>query len=197
MSQDKEFKELARKAYISYHQDGLIDILLGLGILGFGLMLLTGSVIFNMLAWLPIIFYVPFKNRITVPRFGYVQFAAEQKKRNYLWLALAVGVVALAFFLGLYLFTISGNLPFWLENMLHRYDLLLLGGLLAIPMVIGGVLTGLNRLYAYAIFTILIILVGIALGIDAPYYFIFLGLVILAVGCLLLVRFLQLYPLEK
>ena len=49
MSQDKELKDLARKAYISYHQDGIIDILLGIGILGFGLMLLTGSVVFNML----------------------------------------------------------------------------------------------------------------------------------------------------
>jgi len=72
MSQEKQFKDLGRKAYLSYHQDGLIDILIGLGILGFGLMMLTDSVVFNMLAWMPIIFYVPLKNRITVPRFGYV-----------------------------------------------------------------------------------------------------------------------------
>ena len=62
-------------------------------------------------------------------------------------------------------------MPEWLENMLQRYDLLLLGVLLAIPIVIGGVLTGLTRLYAYAAFTILVILTGIALAHRCPLLF--------------------------
>ena len=196
MSQEKQFKDLARKAYISYHGDGLIDILIGVGILGFGLMLLTGNVIFNMLAWMPILFYVPLKNRITVPRFGYVQFTSEKKRISYLWLAAAVGVLAFALFLGLYVFTRSGSMPAWMQNMLQRYDLLLLGILLAIPMVIGGALTGLTRLYAYAGLVLVVIGTGIYLGIDAPYYVIFLGLIILTVGITLLVRFLRKVPLE-
>ena len=89
MSQSDELKKLSRKAYLSYHQDGLIDILIGLGVLGFGLMMLTDSVVFNMMAWMPIIFYVPLKNRITVPRFGYVQFTSERVKRQRLLLVAA------------------------------------------------------------------------------------------------------------
>ena len=98
MSQDKQFKELSRKAYLSYHQDGLIDILIGLGILGFGLMMLTDSIVFNLLAWMPIIFYVPLKNRITVPRFGYVQFSSERTKKLRSLLVFLVGLLALIFF---------------------------------------------------------------------------------------------------
>ena len=45
MSQGDDFKKLERQAYLTYHQDGLLDIAFGLGILGVGLMLLTdGSV---------------------------------------------------------------------------------------------------------------------------------------------------------
>ena len=197
MSQDKELKDLARRVYISYHQDGLLDILLGTGIIGFGLMLLTGSVVFNVLAWMPVLFYVPLKNRITVRRFGYVQFSADRKRKSYLWIVFVVGLVAFALFFGLFIFTTSGNLPTWLENMLRRYDLLLLGFFLSIPMVIGAVVTGLNRLYVYAVLTLGVIGTGILLGIDAPYFFLFLGLVILIVGLSLLVRFLHQYPLHE
>jgi len=197
MSQDKESKELARRVYTSYHGDGLIDILIGVGIIGFGLMMLTGNVVFNMLAWMPILLYVPIKNRVTVPRFGYVQFTSKEKRKAQLLTGVAVGVLLFALFLGLYFFTASGNMPLWLQNMLQRFDLLVLGFLLAVPMIIGGALTGLTRFYAYAGLIMVIIGTGIYLGIDAPYYVIFLGLVILVVGIALLVRFLRRYPLEK
>ncbi len=196
MSQDKQFKDLARKAYMSYHGDGIIDILIGTGIIGFGLMMLTGNVVFNMLAWLPVLLYVPIKNRITVPRFGYVQFTSKEKRNTQLFLGVFVGVLLFAFFLGLYVATASGNMPQWLQGLLQRFDLLLLGFLLALPMVIGAALTGLSRFYAYAGLVLLVIGTGIYLGIDAPYYVIFLGLCILTVGITLLVRFLRKYPLQ-
>ena len=196
MSQDKQFKDLARKAYISYHEDGIIDILIGTGIIGFGLMMLTGNIVFNMLAWLPVILYVPIKKRITVPRFGYVQFSSKEKRNVQLLIGLLVGVLLFALLLGLYFFTVSGNMPQWLQGLLQRIDLLLLGFLLALPMVIGGALTGLTRFYAYAGLVMVVIVSGIYLGIEAPYYVIFIGLIILMVGINLLVHFLRKYPLK-
>ncbi|MDX1416618.1 MAG: hypothetical protein R3293_20630 [Candidatus Promineifilaceae bacterium] len=195
MSQDKEFKELARKAYISYHQDGLIDILIGVGIIGFAFMMLTGNVVFNMLAWMPVLLYVPIKKRITIPRFGYVQFTSKEKRHVQLLIGLIVGILFLAFFLGLYFFIASGSMPPALFGLVQRYDLLLLGFLLAIPMILGGALTGLSRFYAYAVLTLVIIGTGIFLGIDAPYYVLLLGLAILMVGINLMIRFLRKYPL--
>ncbi len=37
MSQDKQFKQLERMAYLSYQQDGIIDLLIGWATLAFGL----------------------------------------------------------------------------------------------------------------------------------------------------------------
>lgn len=197
MSQSDELKKLSRKAYLSYHQDGLIDILIGLGILGFGLMMLTGNVIFNMLAWMPIIFYMPLKNRITVPRFGYVQFSSERAQRVKLLLALLVGLLLFSFLLGLYVFAVADNMPPLVELLVAGDGMLLIGGLFVLMMLLAGIATGLSRLFVYAVLTMLIVPGGAVLGIVPEMRVIFLGALILTVGIILLVRFLRAYPLPK
>ena len=196
MSQDKQFKELSRKAYLSYHQDGLIDILIGLGILGFGLMMLTGSIVFNMMAWMPIIFYVPLKNRITVPRFGYVQFSSERVRKQRLLAVLLLGLLTLSLAVGLYVLNVSGNMPLQLRAMVGKDGMLLLGGLFAIMLVAAGLMTRLDRLFIYAALTVLIVPGGSLLGIEPPYRVIFLGTLILTIGIVFLIRFLHRYPME-
>jgi len=196
MSQEKQFKDLGRKAYLSYHQDGLIDILIGLGILGFGLMMLTDSVVFNMLAWMPIIFYVPLKNRITVSRFGYVQFSTERTKNLRMLGVLLLGLLALILFAVLYVFTVSGDMPPAIRAVLGKDGMLLMGGLFALMLVLGGLVTRLDRLFVYAALTILIIPGGVVLGIEPSYRVIFLGTLILIIGTVFLIRFLRKYPME-
>ena len=80
MSQEQDFKKLQQRTYQSYHQDGLIDIIIGLAIIGYGLMLALDSSIFIFMGWMPIIFYMPLKNRLTVPRIGYVKFTTSNTK---------------------------------------------------------------------------------------------------------------------
>ena len=197
MSQSDELKKLSRKAYLSYHQDGLIDILIGLGVLGFGLMMLFDNQVFNMMAWLPIIFYMPLKNRITVPRFGYVQFAPERVKRQRLLVGLLVGILLFILLLGVYVFAVGSDLPPLLNTLRAGDGMLLIGGLFALMLVLAGLATGLGRLYIYAFLTLLIMPGGALLAIGAPYRMIFLGVLILSVGIILLVRFLRAYPLPK
>lgn len=197
MSADDQLKKLSRKAYLSYHQDGLIDILIGLGILGFGLMILTGNVVFNMLAWMPILFYVPLKNRITVPRFGYVQFTSERTKRIRLLIAVMVGMLFFTFGLGLFVFVSFDNMPPLMEMAMAGDGMLLLGGLFALMLVIAALITRLDRLIFYAILTMAILLGGRSLGIEPEIRVVVLGAIILLIGSLLLVRFLHTYPLPK
>ena len=197
MSADDQFKKLSRKAYISYHQDGLIDILIGLGILGFGLMILTGNFVFNMLAWMPILFYVPLKNRITVPRFGYVQFTSERTKRTRLLIAVMVGMLFFSFGLGLYVFALFDQMPPLLELAMAGDGMLLIGGLFAVAMLVAGLITRLDRLIIYAILTMLILPGGLLLGVEPELRVVFLGALILLIGVILLVRFLRAYPLQK
>lgn len=197
MSQSDELKKLSRKAYLSYHQDGLIDLLIGLGILGFGLMMLTGNFVFNMLAWMPILFYVPMKNRITVPRFGYVQFSTERERKAKLLLALLVGLLLFSFFIGLYVFAVYDAMPPLVEVLMGGDGMLLIGGLFALMMLSAALITRLDRLFVYAALTMLIVPGGAVLGIAPEIRVIFLGAVILLVGIILLIRFLRAYPLPE
>ena len=197
MPQNDELKKLSRKAYLSYHQDGLIDILVGTVILGFGLMILTGNVIFNLLAWLSVIFYVPLKNRITVPRFGYVQFTPEHVQRMRLIIAIAVGLVAFVFALGLVVFSVYDRLPSMVELLLGGDGMVLIGGLFALMMLTAGLITRLDRLFVYAGLALLIVPGGAVLGIEPEIRVVFLGALILAIGLILMARFLRAYPLPK
>ena len=57
MSQENDFKKLQQRTYESYHQDGLIDIIIGLGFIGFSLNMAFDNSAFIFLAWMPIIFW--------------------------------------------------------------------------------------------------------------------------------------------
>ena len=189
MSQEQDFKKLQQRTYQSYHQDGLIDIIIGLAMIGFGLMLAFDSSVFIFMSWMPIIFYVPFKNRITVPRIGYVKFSSSNLK---LAMALGTGLLVMLFIVGLYLFAVSDNISFQVREWLGQY--LWLGGLVAVSFLGTALLTGITRFYAYAGLILLIFSVGTWLGVQPPIFVITSGLLIEITGVWLLVHFLVNYP---
>ena len=189
MSQEQDFKKLQQRTYESYQQDGLIDMIIGLGMIGFGLMLAFDSSVFLFMSWMPIIFYVPFKNRITVPRIGYVKFSSSNLR---LALALGAGLLVMLFVVGLYLFVVSENISLQVREWLGQY--LWLGGLVAVCFLGAALLTGITRFYAYAGLILLIFSVGTWLGIQPPIFVIISGLLIEITGVWLLVRFLVKYP---
>lgn len=192
MSQEHDFKKLQQRTYQSYHQDGLIDIIIGLAMIGFGLMLAFDSSVFIFMSWMPIIFYVPFKNRITVPRIGYVKFSSSNLR---LAMALGTGLLVMLFIVGLYLFAVSDNISFQVREWLGQY--LWLGGLVAVCFLGTALLTGITRFYAYAGLILLIFSVGTWLAIQPFFIVITSGLLIEITGVWLLVRFLVKYPLNS
>lgn len=198
MNHNDDFEKIKRKAYLSYHQDGLIDILLGTAILVFGLLLLTDSMAFNILAWMPILFYIPLKNLITVPRFGFVRFNAgeEQQLKKQLQFSLLAGVMVLALIAGVYIFMTGDGMNPGLSIFLDKYHMLLLGGFLALALLIGGLLNGLRRLLLHAGLILTLFLAGIELSIPEHYFIITTGILILFIGSFYLVRFLRQYPLS-
>jgi hypothetical protein len=197
MEPEQPFLQLRRQAYLAYHQDGLIDLVLGLGIMGFGLMLLTGNIVFHVLAWMPAIFYIPIKNYVTVPRFGYVEFDSARRTSN-LKLAWVAGVAVLLLLLAADIWIAGDTMPPGLQGLLRRYDMLIIGGLLlALPLAILGAITGLRRLLLYALVLLGGILVGIRLEVSPPLYVIGLGALFFASGFVLMVRFLRRYPLPN
>jgi hypothetical protein len=193
MSQEQDFKKLQQRTYQSYHQDGLIDIIIGLAIIGYGLMLAFDSSIFIFMGWMPIIFYMPLKNRLTVPRIGYVKFTTSNTK-----IGIAAAIVLLVILLGIFIFLVAGpnNISPQLSAWLSQYYLLLLGGIAALCFAGAALLTRITRFYIYALLILLTFSAGTWLGIQPPIFVIATGALIEVVGVWLLVRFLRNYPIE-
>ena len=193
MSQEQDFKKLQQRTYQSYHQDGLIDIIIGLAIIGYGLMLAFDSSVFIFMGWMPIIFYMPLKNRLTVPRIGYVKFTSSNTK-----IGIAAAIVLLVILLGIFIFLIAGpnNISPQLSTWLSQYYLLLLGGISALCFAGAALLTRITRFYIYALLILFTFSAGTWLGIQPPIIVIATGALIELVGVWLLVRFLRNYPIE-
>lgn len=92
---DIDLKELERKAFASYFDDGLWDILLGILMAGMGIRSLTDNVGFTLLAMagIPVLFLG--KKVITLPRMGYVRFSQTRKEKQMkaMWV-LIISVIA-------------------------------------------------------------------------------------------------------
>jgi hypothetical protein len=192
MSQEQDFKKLQQRAYASYHQDGLIDIIIGWAIIGFGLNMALDNSAFFFISWLPIILYVPIKNRVTVPRIGYVKFSAS----NSLILGIALAVL-MVFLLGIFILLIVGPdlIPPQISEWFREYYLLLFGSILGLGFAGVALATGITRFYAYAAMLVLVFAGGVWLNIPEPIYVITAGVLIGAVGIILMVRFLRRYPI--
>jgi hypothetical protein len=194
MSQEQDFKKLQQRTYASYHQDGLIDMIIGWAIIGFGINMALDSSAFLFLGWLPIVFYVPLKNRITVPRIGYVKFSSS----NSLVLGIVLAIL-LVLLMGIFILLIVGPnlIPVQISEWFREYYLLLFGSLLGLGFAGTALATGITRYYAYAVMLVLIIAGGIWLNVPEAFYVIIAGLLIEIVGLTLLVRFLRQYPISN
>ena len=195
MSENTELKKLGQKAYLGYHHDGIIDIILGLCTLGFGIRMAIDSPVFLFMSWVPILFYLPLKNRITVPRYGYVRFTSDRSRAILFSLVIVVGVVFLAFFIGLFVFASGNSIPQIVDQWLKQYHMLLLGGFAALALAGAAVFTGIRRFLGYALLFIAIIAIGIWMELPAPAYVIVLGAIIFLIGLWMLYRFMSSHPI--
>ena len=186
MTVDQNIQEievkLKNKAYLSFHKDGLIDILMGWNLMGVGLFLYTHSIIFSWLGLLPLILYKPLKQRISLPRLGHASFRA--KRTPTMWAMAGVGGVLL---LAAVVSVFSSKNT--------------LGGVGPIALVIVGlafvmVLTsGFNRILAYALLVPLLFIVGLGLGFLSPAMTIVVGVVVMLSGIWMLVNFIRSNPI--
>lgn len=141
MSQEQDFKKLQQRTYASYHQDGLIDIIIGWAIIGFGLNMALDNSAFLFISWLPIILYVPLKNRITVPRIGYVKFSSS----NSLILGIVLAVL-MVLLLGIFILLIVGPdlIPTQISEWFREYYLLLFGTIVGLGFAGVALATGIT-----------------------------------------------------
>jgi hypothetical protein len=189
-------KEIERRASL-YHDDGLLDIALGLALLLFGLaMILDQTALVGVYVVLTLPAVMSAKRAITVPRMPYVDFTpAPQAERAMARVALMAAVAgAVLLTLGLLAFGLSGALPVWLLLWMRAYALVLFGMLVAGLLSVIGWVLGVGRLYGYAALMAVAFVSGHILDLATPLYVTALGAVILACAIAVLVRFVRRYP---
>jgi hypothetical protein len=190
MVSDVNLKEIQRKVYMSFFQDGLWDIFLGLFIVGWGLSILTEAVYLPGVSFLGIYFAIwGIKKWLIYPRIGYVRFSATSRRRiTTRFVILLIAVLLLGLLVGV-LWGI-GTRPQWLVD----YFPLIFNGMLAAIVCFAAYWARVNRFYLYAALIFLGAVFHLWLGIQWEFGFIVAGSIIVLIGLGILISFLRKYP---
>ncbi len=193
----KELRELEKRAYLSWHRDGLADIGLGILVLLFGLgMKYDQTLLAPIYGCLGYPIWLILKQRITEKRLGYVEFGEERKtreKRGWILLFL-LGCVFLMLGIMAYILVSTGRGGTSLPG---GNGLLFLGVVFAVLISSIGIVLQLVRLHAYSVFVVFSVLLGHFLGWLPESAVILGGAVPTTSGFILLVTFLKKYPVVK
>ena len=190
MRQEQEIdaKKIQRKVYMTFFQDGLWDVVLGLFLLGWGF-----AILFD-LSWLPgatflALFWIALglKQRITYPRIGYAKLAKQRKQMSRI---VITGVVTLLLGIMVFLIVVTGGIPQFLRD----YFEFLFGTILSIVIGLIGHWWGIVRWYGYAGLLFILTAFNQWLGLSFELSLFIPGGVILLYGLLVFVRFLRRYP---
>ena len=189
-------REIEKNAYVSYHQDGLIEIMVGIYILTtigyyFLDMLWLSAVIIILLT--PV--YTMAKRKFTVPRIGYAKFGKHGKFRRYFILSIFMGLFLVGLILGI-LLSIDA-IPGWVLIILENNISLLIGIVAAVLSLIMVINTGIKRFYLYSAFLLIVFIVGQVLKINFLILFISTGAFFTITGIVMLIHFVRKYPVAK
>ncbi|NVM53600.1 MAG: hypothetical protein HWN66_07835 [Candidatus Helarchaeota archaeon] len=195
MTEEIDLKSIERKAYTSYHQDGLIDIMIGITLIWFTFFMLSelfwlGGIIIPTL--IPV--YIGVKQKLTIPRIGYVKFGMKGKGRMYV----VLGIIMVFTFLGL-LFAIMFAEPSaraWIELILGNYYNLIIAGIAGGLTLMMAMSSGITRFYLYAALSIGLFIIAQIFNIDLLFSFSFIGVCFIVLGIITLIRFLRENPIS-
>lgn len=186
MVQNLDLKQLQRKAWMSYFEDGLWDISMGLWMLTVAVLLLTGNVWSTFMLLAAVLVMSVGKKLITTPRIGRVKFGSRRGvKHKKVMAVVGISVFALVWLL---LALLRLHLPEVVLAPLFGICFALVFGLIAHYMDFG-------RLYAYGL--LLAISLALIEALDnavGPTALALSGCIPLLIGLVMLVRFLWKYP---
>jgi hypothetical protein len=201
MAQNVNTQRREDEAYMRYHEDGLVDTFVGIGVLFAGLMMLLDWEIplggAWVVIWLPL--WLSAKRSITARRVPDIQVSSEQYsgalKAAVFMCSMLVLLVAAA--MVVLWGQVSGNIPAWFMAGLREYLMVVLGLFGAVVMGAAAWLSGLKRLYAYALLTAVASVVGHLLGAPIALVVTLMGGVVALWGVVLLIRFARKYPVQQ
>ena len=196
MNENIDLKELRRKAMSSFHEDGIIDIIIGILALIWGFSAFTDDQSLSII-WIAVVIplYWWLKRVYTLPRIGLVRFSG--RKSGGLPRALVTGLVGAAVAVGLAFWwsATMASRPFF-YYLITDYWGIITGVSVAVVGVCYARVAYLPRLYVYS--ALALVLIGSAQYSGLPFgvHLIALGAVVLGYGGYLLHRFIGKYPVQ-
>ena len=188
MQTDIDLKSIKRKVYMSYFQDGLWDILLGIFLIGWGLMVTFDFVAVMGGFWLVFyMFVLGLKRWLVYPRAGYIKI--PEARRQQIKMVLLGSVVFLAGVAMIPIFIIDSR-PAWFSE----YFMLILGGMFTLVIIFLAVWWQVYRWYAYAAMVLLTFMSHQWLDTELNLSFFVPGGIVTVFGLVLLIRFIRKYP---
>lgn len=197
MTQNVNLKEMEKKAFTSYHEDGVLDLCLGIYILLIGISLATDDLLLFILAYfITFSVWTYAKRKITTPRMGFVKFGPGQTSKVKMVTALAVVVTVLCLLTSVVLWysTATRSSPSWMKILFSEYIMLLTGVIGASLIALGAYVLGITRLYSYAVIAGAVFAAGHVLGVSVFPAAVVVGGVITLGGMIKLIQFVHKYP---
>lgn len=187
-------KGLEQKLYLTYHQDGLLDLTIGIIIALFGLVILADQPAFVGLIAIPGVLYIPFKQSISRPRMGFIRFESEQRQAFKLTLSMLLGVAVLVALVALFILT--GGMPENLQALIRDNMRLIFSGFLGVSLLAVALLLNNRRFYLYAVVGVLFVWASMLVPFQLGIAVLALAAILILTGSALLVQFIRNYPLE-
>jgi hypothetical protein len=203
MNSQPDLKEIERKAYMSYHQDGLLDMFAGLFVLGYGVGIYMdiawefgfGTIVPAIVITTVLPIWIAAKRRITMPRIGFVKFGPGGGTTKLMAIFIGLAVAGLGVFSVFTLAASQSGSRQWLDLIFKNGMLIVVFGSLAVCILFGHSM-GLKRLYAYGLLAMITLVIGHFMGLFFAYILMAFGTTVTVAGFALLIRFVRKYPLQ-
>ena len=196
MEQKVNLEKIELKAYLTYHQDGLWDIFLGIFFLGMGILMFfnTFYLMGGLVALVPVAIII--KKSFATRRLGYVKFAPKRKAQEKKSTAKLTIILSLTMVMGLINFMAFSGKAEW-QTWIRNLGIIPFGFVLSLVLGAVGLLFEIKRFVVYAGLILAVFIAGHLTNTYPPTYFILPGIIFLIVGLIMLIRFLHKYPRLK
>ncbi|MDP8254723.1 MAG: hypothetical protein P9M14_03155 [Candidatus Alcyoniella australis] len=186
-----EQRELRNRLYWSYHRDGLFDVFLGLGLLGFGLTMLLDNAALVVLTWGPWLLFPASKSYLSYPRISRAELRDLPHHTRGLLLLALVGLL-LVLLAGL--LAVNPGVTTGLISLLRQRFVVSFGLIIAALLAALGLAVHLMRVSLYAAALGLLAIGCQLLGLPLYIAFLLTALIALLCGGALLLCFLRRIP---
>lgn len=198
MNKSDNLHQIERRAYQTIWEDGLLDVFVGVAVVGMALFWVAGLAVWGgVLPALLVPVWQVARRQVVEPRSGYVEFSPERKAREKRGLGLMVLLGMLTLVLGVAGFFMVRSNPPELDSLLPVVVPALPAALLGLGGVLVGLLFGIRRFLTYGALLFIGGAAGALLRAEPGWHFLLPGVVILIVGVMLLVSFLRKYPVVE